>query len=220
MTGPVLVTGGTGTLGRLVLPRLLEAAHAVRVLSRTPHPAVDGIEYVVGDLTTGAGIEAAVAGVATLLHCAGSAKGDEVKARQLLRAAAPAGVAHLIFISVVGADRIPITGRLDQAMFGYFGAKHAAERLIADSGIPFTTLRATQFHELALTTVRDSGQASGHPRACDPLPTHRRLRGRRPVGRAHAWGRRPGWCPTWVGRRLICWPTWSGAICAPPAVGD
>ncbi len=39
-------------------------------------------------------------------------------------------------------------------MFGYFAAKRAAEQVVADSGLPWTTLRATQFHDLTLTTVR------------------------------------------------------------------
>ena len=57
-------------------------------------------------------------------------------------------------ISVVGADRIPIAGGVDRAMFGYFGSKLAAERIVADSGLPFTTLRATQFHDLILTVAQ------------------------------------------------------------------
>ena len=53
-----------------------------------------------------------------------------------------------MFISVVGADRVPVTSGLDRAMFGYFASKLAAER-VAGSGLPWTTLRATQFHTLS-----------------------------------------------------------------------
>jgi uncharacterized protein YbjT (DUF2867 family) len=49
---------------------------------------------------------------------------------------------------------MPIVSRLDRAMFGYFESKLAAERIIADSGLPFTTLRATQFHDLILTVAQ------------------------------------------------------------------
>jgi uncharacterized protein YbjT (DUF2867 family) len=154
MTSPVLVTGGTGTLGRLIVPRLRDAGCEVRVLSRSHHEARDGIEFVTGDLGTGEGIEPAVDGVGTIVHCAGSAKGDEDKARNLVWAAARAKAPHLVYISVVGADRIPIVSRVDRALFGYFGYKLAAERVIADSGLPFTTLRATQFYDLVLMVAK------------------------------------------------------------------
>jgi uncharacterized protein YbjT (DUF2867 family) len=154
VTAPILVTGGTGTLGRLVVARLRDAGRPVRVLSRHRAAATDGVEYVAGDLATGDGVAAAVEGAETIVHCAGSAKGDEDKARNLVRAAAPAGVSHLVYISVVGADRVPVVSAVDRAMFGYFGSKLAAERIVADSGVPYTTLRATQFHDLLLTVAQ------------------------------------------------------------------
>ena len=154
MTSFILVTGGTGTLGRLVTPLLLDAGCRVRVLSRRGHESGDGVEYVTGDLATGDGIDAAVDGVETIVHCAGSTKGDEDKTRNLVRAASRAGSPHLVYISVVGADRVPVVSGVDRAMFGYFAAKRASERVVADSGLPWTTLRATQFHDLTLMTVR------------------------------------------------------------------
>ncbi len=154
MTSPILVTGGTGTLGRLVGWRLRDAGCNVRVLSRRSHESGDGIEFMTGDLATGEGIEAAVDGIETIVHCAGSAKGDEDKARNLVRAASGVGAQHLVYISVVGADSIPIVSRVDRAMFGYFESKRAAERVVADSGMPWTTLRATQFHDGMLAVAR------------------------------------------------------------------
>lgn len=150
MASPILITGGTGTLGRLVVPRLQGAGQQVRVLSRSSHESAGGVEFMVGDLATGAGIERAVDGVETIVHCAGSSKGDEQKARNLVRAASKSGAAHLVYISVVGAERIPVVSGLDRNMFGYFAAKRAAEKVIADSGVPWTTVRATQFHDLML----------------------------------------------------------------------
>ena len=150
----ILVTGGTGTLGRLVVPRLLDAGHDVRVLSRRAREPGSGVELVTGDLATGEGIDAAVEGAEVVVHCAGGPKGDEDKARHLVRAASRAGVRHLVNVSVVGADRIPVVGRVDRAMFGYFASKLAAERVVAESGLPWTTLRATQFHDLILMVAR------------------------------------------------------------------
>jgi uncharacterized protein YbjT (DUF2867 family) len=160
-----LVTGGTGTLGRLVVPHLVQAGGKVRVLSRHPRSATgegaaEGIEFMVGDLDTGQGIDAAVAGAGVIVHCAGGRKGDGDKARTLVRAASRAeglegaGAPHLVNISVTGADRVPQDGRLDRTMFGYFGMKLDAEQVIAGSGLPWTTLRATQFYDLLLMVAR------------------------------------------------------------------
>ena len=65
MTSPILVTGGTGTLGEHVVPLLREAGHDVRVLSRHGRESGDGVEYVTADLLKGEGIDAAMAGVET-----------------------------------------------------------------------------------------------------------------------------------------------------------
>jgi uncharacterized protein YbjT (DUF2867 family) len=64
------VTGGTGTLGRRVVRRLLERGRAVRVLSRRPRPADDRepYEWATGDLVKGTGIGEAVAGAAVIVH--------------------------------------------------------------------------------------------------------------------------------------------------------
>ncbi|SFE07828.1 Uncharacterized conserved protein YbjT, contains NAD(P)-binding and DUF2867 domains [Actinacidiphila alni] len=145
MTAPILVTGGTGTLGRQVTPLLREAGGEPRVLSRTARESAEGIEYVTGDLLTGEGVDAALDGVETVLHLAGDAKHDEESTRTLMRAAAAAGVRHVVYISVTAADRVPL---------GYFRAKSAAERVVTGSGVPWTTLRAAQFHELAFTVAR------------------------------------------------------------------
>src|SRR5918998_4168350 len=153
-TSPILVTGGTGTLGQHVVRRLKDAGCDVRVLSRRNPETGDGIEFVTGDLATGEGIEAAVEGAGTVVHLAGSAKGDEDKARNLVRAASRAVAQHLVYISVVGAERIPVESGLDRAMFGYFAAKRAAERIVEDSGLPWTILRATQFHDLMLMVAQ------------------------------------------------------------------
>jgi len=150
MTSPILVTGGTGTLGRHVVRRLHEAGRDVRVLTRHAHDASEGVEYVVGDLMQDKGIDAAVDGAGVIVHCAGSQKGDEVATANLVRAASAAGKPHLVYISVIGADRIPVVSGVDRMMFSYFASKRAAELVVSGSGLPWTTLRAAQFYELML----------------------------------------------------------------------
>ena len=139
MDGPVLVTGGTGTLGREVVARLRAAGTAYRVLSRR-----GGDGAVVGDLASGAGIDDAVRGAATILHLASGPRHDIALTRTLVDAALHAsrvghGRPHLVYISIVGVDRVPL---------GYYRQKLASEGLVAGSGLPWTTLRATQFHNL------------------------------------------------------------------------
>jgi uncharacterized protein YbjT (DUF2867 family) len=105
MTTSILVTGGTGTLGRPVAQRLRDAGASVTVLSRHPRETAEGIRYTAGDLSTGEGIEAAVRGAEVIVHAAGSRTGDEQKTRTLVSAAKDAR--HIVVISVVGADRTP-----------------------------------------------------------------------------------------------------------------
>jgi uncharacterized protein YbjT (DUF2867 family) len=71
--------------------------------------------------------------------------------RTLVGAALRAGAPHLVFISVVGADRIPVVG-VGRLAFAYFASKREAERVVATSDLPWTTLRATQFYDLFLIT--------------------------------------------------------------------
>ena len=147
--GLILVTGGTGGLGHRVVPHLRAAGRNVRVLSRRRHDSADGIEYVTGDLTKGEGVAAAVEGAEIVLHCAGTGriKDDTAQARNLVRAAQRAGVPHILNISVVGADRIPVKTVMDRSMFAYFAAQRAVEVVIEESGLPWTNLRAAQFHD-------------------------------------------------------------------------
>jgi uncharacterized protein YbjT (DUF2867 family) len=137
----ILVTGGTGTLGKLVVPQLVAAGYGVRVLSRRGGVDADGIEHVQGDLLKGVTID----GVDIVVHLAGGAKGDAVAASNLTRAAAAAGVRHLVHISVIGADKMPI---------GYFREKLGAEKAIRESGVPWTILRAAQFNSLTYLVTK------------------------------------------------------------------
>jgi uncharacterized protein YbjT (DUF2867 family) len=91
MTSPVLVTGGTGRLGRHVVQRRHDARCEVRVLTRRSREPADGIEFVIGDLATREGVAAAVDGVGAIVHCATSNRGDVDTTQNLVRAASRAG---------------------------------------------------------------------------------------------------------------------------------
>jgi uncharacterized protein YbjT (DUF2867 family) len=139
----VVVTGGTGVLGRPVVAELVRRGAAVRVLSRRP-VSVSDAEVARGDLVTGEGLADAVRGADVIVHCASDPRRwhDDVAATdRLLTEARVAGRPHVVFVSIVGVDRIPLP---------YYQAKLAAEALVRDSGLPWTLLRATQFHELVL----------------------------------------------------------------------
>ncbi|MFB8105644.1 SDR family oxidoreductase [Streptomyces sp. NPDC056007] len=134
----ILVTGATGTLGRQVAERLRTGGADVRALSRrSPSYAVD--------LRDGKGLDAAVDGADAIVHCATSPRGgDDRAAGHLIDAAKRAGVPHLVHVSIVGVDRVPL---------GYYTVKHRVERMIEDSGIGATIQRTTQFHDLVLSIV-------------------------------------------------------------------
>jgi uncharacterized protein YbjT (DUF2867 family) len=138
VTTRILVTGGTGTVGRIVVEHLLADGANVRNLSRGHRSQRADVEHVIGDVRSGDGLDAALAGVDTIVACV-----DPVD--QLVAAAKRAASPHLVYISIVGIDRVP---------FGYYRRKLADERLIAASGLPWTVLRATQFHDLIAVMLR------------------------------------------------------------------
>ncbi len=159
----VLVTGGTGICGRAVVTRLLDAGHEVRVLSRRERPRVpEGVAAVQGDLRTGAGLEEATAGTTAIVHCAsstrlplyGRARRVDVEGTSRLIEAARAGVGspHLVYISIVGVDRIPL---------GYYRAKLQTEKVIEASGFASTVLRTTQFHEFIVALAERQRRLPG-----------------------------------------------------------
>lgn len=148
----VLVTGGTGTLGRELVPRLQGAGYTVRVMSRrAARPGEDAnVEWAHASLEDGTGVAQAVAGANVVLHAASSPIKRTVDVDGtglLLDQARAAGVEHFVYISIVGIDRIG---------FSYYKNKLAAERLIDASGLPYSILRATQFHNLIDTLLQTS----------------------------------------------------------------
>ncbi len=138
-----LVTGGRGTLGRPTVTALEHRGHEVTITSRRPRPD-DGPRQLRFDLATGAGAAEVVAGQDVVVHIASDTdrlgRADVVGTTALLRAAEKSDLAHLVYISIVGCDEIPI---------GYYKRKTAVERAIEASAVPHTILRTTQYHEFA-----------------------------------------------------------------------
>jgi uncharacterized protein YbjT (DUF2867 family) len=132
----IAVVGGTGTLGRLVTGELRRRGHQVRVLSRSSP------DFPV-DLASGQGFASALAGCGAVID----ASNNQRQARQimvegsarLLAAEQQAGVGHHVCISIVGCDRVSM---------GYYRVKVDQERVVAQGPVPWTIVRATQFHEL------------------------------------------------------------------------
>jgi uncharacterized protein YbjT (DUF2867 family) len=141
----ILVTGGTGVLGRELVARFRRAGYPVRALARRlPTGACEGIEWVRADLETGEGLLQAVSGVDVIVHAASSpfrrTRAVDVEGTgRLLEAASAAGDAHFLYVSIAGVDRVPLL---------YYRCKLAAEQLVEQAGIPWTIQRITQFHTL------------------------------------------------------------------------
>ncbi|MFC6016047.1 SDR family oxidoreductase [Plantactinospora solaniradicis] len=152
----ILITGATGRLGRVLTPELVRAGHAVRATSRTAPaggPGIDPgridpgrIDWARVDLASGEGLGTAVGDIDTVVHLASAPyqrgytrRVDVDGTRRLVEAAGRAGVRHLVYLSIVGADRVP---------WPYFKAKVEAEAIVAAGPVPWTVLRVTQFHDL------------------------------------------------------------------------
>ncbi len=134
----VVVTGGTGALGRRVVPLLQQAGHAVRQVSRRG----TGPGGVRADLATGRDLPAAVRGADVVVHAASDPRGDPWQAdvagtRRLVQALDRGRLQHLVYVSIVGVDRVP---------WNYYRAKFSAEQVVLASGLPATIVRITQFH--------------------------------------------------------------------------
>jgi uncharacterized protein YbjT (DUF2867 family) len=154
----VLVTGGTGALGRDLVVALRSAGHRARVMSRR---AGTGADWVQGDLATGKGLDIAVADMEAVVH-AGTAAAqpwrlratDVNGTRRLLEAAKRAHVKHFVYVSIVGMEGIA---------YPYYRAKLAAEAIVAEDIVPWSIFRATQFHTLMEIFL---GAFSRLPRLC------------------------------------------------------
>lgn len=147
--GPVLVTGATGRQGGAVLRHLREQGWQARALTRRPDgPAAralaeDGVEIAAGDMEDRASLERAMRGVHGVYSVQDFwSSGAEREVRQGINvadAAAAAGVAHLVFSSVGGAER--------NSGIDHWDTKWQIEQHICKLGVPATMLRPAAFME-------------------------------------------------------------------------
>lgn len=142
MTEPakkITVIGATGLIGRQLVALLHNGGHHVTAASRTSG----------ADVFTGEGLDHALAGADVVVDVINSATPEDSAeaffaqtSANLSTAASRANVGHYVVLSIVGAD-------LMSSQSGYIRGKVAQEHAAAASGVPWTILRATQFHELA-----------------------------------------------------------------------
>lgn len=141
----IAVVGGTGVLGAPIAAGLAAREDDVLILSRKPpREQSAGAAHRSVDLTDGAGLDEALAGVEVVVDASNSNPRDAGPVlvegtRRLLAAAAGAGVRHYAGVSIVGCERVPMP---------YYKVKAEQEREIAAGEVPWSLLRATQFHQL------------------------------------------------------------------------
>jgi len=140
----ILVTGGSGFIGRRVTSRLTEDGNSVRVLARGQRRAdqPSGVEVVRGDVVSAEGLSEAMSEVEKVVHLvaiireSGSQTFEAVirqGTERLVEAAKVAGVSKFVYVSAIGAQ--------DNPYYPYLHAKWAAERAVALSGLKYTILR-------------------------------------------------------------------------------
>lgn len=145
----ICVAGGTGQVGREVVRLAVDAGHQVSVLSRHVPDAGsaghhDGVTYFAGDVTTGAGLAAAVAGADVVIDCLEGQFGKAQKqfadgGGRLLAAAVAQGVRRAVLLSIINCDL---------STFPYYVSKAAKEGKYAEAALETAVVRATQFHGL------------------------------------------------------------------------
>jgi len=149
----IVVIGGTGLIGSKVVAKLKQKGH--EVIAAAPNTGVNAI--------TGEGLAEALAGAQVVVDVANSPSFADQAAmdffatagKNLTAAEVAAGVRHHVALSVVGTERLQVSG--------YFRAKLAQETLIKSSRIPYTLVRATQFFEF-LRAIAQSAAAEGQVR--------------------------------------------------------
>lgn len=164
----IAVAGGTGLLGSRVVAALAAEGHGVRALSRNPPPTPlpPNAEHAQVDLVTATGLDAALHGVDAVVDASDGPPNRKAErifvggTRHLLAAGKSAGVRHHVCVSIVGCDQIPTT---------YYELKARQEREVEAGPLPWTILRATQFHDLVADVFRTAAKTRVIPAPRFPL---------------------------------------------------
>jgi uncharacterized protein YbjT (DUF2867 family) len=144
----IAVIGGTGTLGRHVCAELATRGHEVRPVGRSSR------DFPV-DLTTGDGLRTALDGCSAVVDASNATSAKRAAqvlvggSRRLLAAEQQAGVGHHVCMSIIGCERVPM---------GYYKVKVEQEDVVRQGGVPYTIVRATQFHELVAAALGAAGK--------------------------------------------------------------
>lgn len=152
MKKKLLVTGGSGTLGSEIIRKALEDnLYEVSTISTSPekHIFPENCRVFKADLVTGEGLKDALNGIQLIIHCASSVNDpqhvDYDGTANLIAAADKSVLENLVYVSIVG---------IDDTDHPYYVMKLKVEQLIAGSGVPFSILRATQFHEYVVDFIK------------------------------------------------------------------
>ncbi len=142
----ILVTGGTGTLGSQLVQQLCYQGLDVGIISTREHVDLpSGAKIYFGDLTKPSSIQNAVADASIVIHCASRPRDartvDLQGTKNLLECIDRKRILHFIYVSIAGVDHSP---------YPYYRIKYEVEKIIQGSPIPWSVLRATQFHDLVL----------------------------------------------------------------------
>jgi uncharacterized protein YbjT (DUF2867 family) len=152
----IVVVGGTGLIGSALVDRLRELGHQVVPASRST-----GV-----DIATGTGLAEALRGADIVIDASNARSDDPVEmlnffrhaGRVLLDAAKRAGVKHHVTLSMLGADRLSLSG--------FFLAKLTQENLVRTSGLPYTILRSAPFFETIYGIANDADGVPIPVRTC------------------------------------------------------
>lgn len=153
----VLVTGGSGTLGREVVDKLLSQQYETSILTSKENTVMPrGCRIYIGDLEKNTGLKEALENIDIIIHCASnpqnSLKVDIEGTKNLINATNRNRISRIIYISIVGVVK---------SDYPYYKTKVAVENMIKECGIPFTILRTTQFHNLILNIINGLERING-----------------------------------------------------------